>query len=63
LNEFSAHADQKGLLSYIKNIKALKKMFLVHGEPLQAKAFKAILEKSLPAISIEIPSFGQSIEM
>jgi metallo-beta-lactamase family protein len=63
LNEFSAHADQNGLLNYIKALNQLKRIFLVHTEMPQATIFKEILEKSLPSIPVEIPSMGQSIEL
>jgi len=63
LNEFSAHADQKGLLAYIKNIKNPKRIFLVHTELPVAETFKPILEKLLPPTPIEIPYMGQSAEL
>ena len=63
LNEFSAHADQEGLLNYIKSIKELKRIFLVHTEMSEAKIFESILQKLLPSIPIEIPSMGQSAEL
>jgi len=63
LNEFSAHADQNDLLSYISKIKNLKKLFLVHTELSQSTAFKEILEKSKPDLSIEIPKMGDAFEV
>ena len=63
LNEFSAHADQEGLLNYIKSIKELKRIFLVHTEMSEAKIFESILQKLLPSIPIKIPSMGQSAEL
>jgi metallo-beta-lactamase family protein len=63
LNEFSAHADQNGLLSYILHVKNLQRIFLVHTELPQATAFKNILEKSYPDLPIEIPEMGQSFEV
>ncbi|MCX6720670.1 MAG: MBL fold metallo-hydrolase [Candidatus Staskawiczbacteria bacterium] len=63
LNEFSAHADQNDLLLYISNVKNLQKIFLVHTEPSQSTAFKAILEKTYPSLPIEIPNMGDSFEV
>ncbi len=63
LNEFSAHADQNDLLSYISHIKNLQRIFLVHTELPQATAFKNILEKTYPSVPVEIPSTGQSFEV
>jgi len=37
LESFSAHADMNDLDTYVKNIKGLKKIMLVHGEPSQSE--------------------------
>ena len=63
LNEFSAHADQNDLLSYISHIKNLQRIFLVHTELPQATAFKIMLEKNYPTLPIEIPTMGSSFEV
>lgn len=63
LNEFSAHADQNDLLSYILHIQKMQRIFLVHTELSQSTIFKNILEKSYPSLPIEIPSMGQSFEV
>ena len=63
LNEFSAHADQNDLLSYISHIKNLQRIFLVHTELPQSTAFKNILEKTYPSLPIEIPKMGDSFEV
>ncbi len=63
LHEFSAHADQTNLLSYVLNTKNLQKLFLVHTELPQATTFKELLQKSLPTLPIEIPTMGQSFEV
>ncbi len=63
LNEFSAHADQNDLLSYISHIKNLQRIFLVHTELPQSTAFKNILEKSYPSLPIEIPAMGSIFEV
>lgn len=41
---FSAHADQATLVDYLKNIKSLKNIYIVHGEPEKMLIFKDILE-------------------
>jgi metallo-beta-lactamase family protein len=63
LNEFSAHADQNDLLSYISHIKNLQRIFLVHTELPQATTFKKILEKIYPNLPIKIPAMGSSFEV
>jgi len=63
LNELSAHADQEDLLNYAKSVKGLKNLFLVHTEPPQAESFAQLAQKSLPSISINIPSFSQTFEI
>jgi metallo-beta-lactamase family protein len=63
LHEFSAHADQNDLLSYVSHVKNLQRIFLVHTELPQATAFKDILEKDYPSLLIEIPTMGQSFEV
>lgn len=37
---FSAHADRPTLVEYAKNVKNLKKIFLIHGEPAKMETFK-----------------------
>ena len=63
LNEFSAHADQNDLLSYISHVKNLQRVFLVHTELPQSTAFKSVLQKVYPGLPIEIPTMGQSFEV
>jgi metallo-beta-lactamase family protein len=63
LHEFSAHADQNDLLSYISNTKNMRKIFLVHTELPQATVFKGLLEKAYPSIPIEIPTMGEIFEV
>ena len=63
LNELSAHADQNDLMDYVKNIKGLKNLFLVHTEMTQAEPFADLARKSFPEISVSIPEFSQSVEI
>lgn len=63
LNELSAHADQNDLLNYAKSVHGLKNLFLVHTEISQAEPFMQLAQRSLPGISINIPSFSQSFDL
>lgn len=63
LNELSGHADQKGLLNWIRPVaKGLKKVFLVHGEvPAQSVLAKAIQDEY--GIEVMIPARGETFEL
>lgn len=45
LHSMSAHADQEGLLKWIKNIKGVERVFLVHGEDGPREALKDQINK------------------
>jgi metallo-beta-lactamase family protein len=63
MDYFSAHADQKGLLDYLKfspNNK-LKNIFLVHGEAEQALPLKEKIE-SMGYPSVNYPKKGDVFE-
>ena len=63
LNELSGHADQRGLIQWIKPAAAsLKKVFLVHGE-LQAQHVLAAAIREQLNLSVEIPARGQVVEL
>jgi len=60
---YSAHADQKQLLAYVKAIKKpIKNIFIVQGEnkPAQALKRKIIKDLELPA---EVPKYEQVVEL
>jgi metallo-beta-lactamase family protein len=63
LNELSGHADQRELLTWMKPmVKTLKKVFLVHGEPLQQAALgKAIQDEY--KLEVVIPKRGDSFQI
>ncbi len=63
LNELSGHADQRELLAWMKPFaRGLKRVFLVHGEPLQSAALaRAIRERY--SLEVVIPSRGDSVEL
>jgi metallo-beta-lactamase family protein len=67
LNELSGHADQRELLEWMRPLAAapnrrLKKVFLVHGEPLQAQALAEAIEKEY-GIETAQPARGNSFEL
>lgn len=45
LNSFSAHADKNDLIKFVRRIKNVGKVFLVHGEETQMEKLKESLEK------------------
>lgn len=63
LNELSGHADQRGLLSWIKPIASgIKKVFLVHGElPAQTALAQALRDDF--NLDVVIPTRGESFEL
>jgi metallo-beta-lactamase family protein len=61
VNELSAHADRSELQKYLENIKGLKQVVLVHGEPHQADDFKEQLQKAHPEWKITRPDEGDTI--
>jgi metallo-beta-lactamase family protein len=63
LNELSGHADQRGLLTWIKPaVPGLKRIFLVHGEPLQQAALSRAIEETY-GVPVAIPARGESFEL
>lgn len=63
LNEMSGHADQQELINWMKTIApGLKKVFLVHGEPIQMEALKLRIEQEY-GVAVEIPRRGDSFPL
>jgi metallo-beta-lactamase family protein len=63
LNELSGHADQHGLVQWIRPIAAkLKAVFLVHGEPPAQRALAEVIRENF-GIRVEIPSRGQAFDL
>jgi len=52
LESFSAHADKDDLDEFISNIKGLKKVMLVHGEPSQSEPFAERIKENTEAEAI-----------
>jgi len=63
LDELSAHADQTGLLDYIRNCKNLKNLFLVHGENRQLQELSQKVKENFPGLSIDIPINSQEFDV
>jgi metallo-beta-lactamase family protein len=63
LKELSAHADKDMLLNFVKNVRGLKNLFLVHTEVPKAEVFKALVEAELPEIKVHIPRLGEVYEL
>lgn len=63
LDEFSAHADQNGLLNFISTVPELKKVYLVHSEPSQADALAEKMHERFPQIECIVPHFEESFEI
>lgn len=63
VNEFSAHADQSKLLSYLQALKNLQHIFLVHGEKEALITFKEIAGKALSDTTITIPNPGDTASL
>ena len=58
---YSAHADQKGLLEWLKPMRAtLKKVFLVHGEPEQSNELASQIRDHM-AVEAVTPSLNEEI--
>ncbi len=47
INGFSAHADQTGILHWVKEIKDLQRIFLIHGEEEKQEVLKEVMGERL----------------
>ncbi len=47
INGFSAHADQKELIDWIRPVKNIKKLFLIHGEAQKMETFANVIKSEL----------------
>ena len=64
LNGFSGHADQKGLLQWVKAFeKRPQQVFVVHGDPDAAQVFSDHLRADLGYKQVMIPALHQSFEV
>lgn len=55
----SAHADQPQLINWLKHIKGVKKVFLVHGEDLQRQTLSQIITSQLGLKDVVLPVINQ----
>jgi metallo-beta-lactamase family protein len=63
LDELSGHADQAELLAWIKPLApTLRKVFLAHGEPEQARTFARLLDSTY-GLEVAVAAPGQSFEI
>ncbi|MGD0013499.1 MAG: MBL fold metallo-hydrolase [Bryobacteraceae bacterium] len=63
LNELSGHADQRGLLEWMKPFAAgLKRVFIVHGEPVQSSALVVAIKDRF-GLDAVVPTRGQSFDL
>jgi metallo-beta-lactamase family protein len=63
LDELSGHADQNELLDWIEPLaNGLRRVFLVHGEPLQAQALAKLLETRY-GLEVTIPKPGDQFDL
>ncbi|HOL73688.1 MAG TPA: MBL fold metallo-hydrolase RNA specificity domain-containing protein, partial [Bryobacteraceae bacterium] len=63
LNELSGHADQSELLSWMKPlVPGLRRVFVVHGEPVQSAALKQAIEERY-CLEVVIPTRGAKYEL
>ena len=63
LNELSGHADQSELLAWMRPaVKALKRVFLVHGEPTQSAALAKAIE-SIYKVPVTVAKRGETVEL
>jgi metallo-beta-lactamase family protein len=56
INGFSAHADQSGLLSWLRRMPPPERVFLVHGEEQAMRSFAGLIEDcqvTMPALHEE----------
>jgi metallo-beta-lactamase family protein len=61
ISGYSAHADQKRLIDWIRPMKeTLKKVFVVQGDEEASKALAVMIEDKL-AILAEVPSAGEEV--
>lgn len=63
LNELSGHADQSELLAWMRPVvRGLKRVFLVHGEPMQSAALAKAIEQ-YHRVPVTIPKRGETVEL
>lgn len=59
----SAHADQTGLLTWLNEIKGVKRVLLTHGEEMERQTLKLNIEEKLPGVTVETPVFESKVRL
>ncbi len=59
--DFSAHADQAGLLRFLSAIDGVQKVILIHGEESKSLNFAQRLKELKKSIDVEVPQLGKVI--
>ncbi|WP_066634837.1 MBL fold metallo-hydrolase RNA specificity domain-containing protein [Desulfolucanica intricata] len=63
IDGFSAHADQKGLLNWVRQFKTKpKRIFVVHGEPESSATLAELITKET-GIATNVPVWQQEVEL
>lgn len=63
INAYSGHADMTDLDKFVYDIKDLKKIILVHGEPDQMEPFAARITNVRSEVEVVIPEREEALEM
>jgi len=64
LNAFSAHADKLELLDYIRNIKDLEQIFIVHGEEIECEVLRDNIFNILKLkCKVDVVDLGEEFEV
>lgn len=63
MEAFSSHADQPILLSWLKNIQNVEKVFLVHGEDKQRNQLSTAIKEQLHISQVFLPKKGATYEI
>ncbi len=63
MQTLSSHADQAQLISWLKNIKSIKKLFLTHGEDPSRTALAKKIKEDLGITDITLPVLSQEVKI
>jgi len=61
IETMSAHADQTQLINWVKKIRGLNTLILVHGEEIPRLVLKEKIKQEIDGVKIEMPMFNQEI--
>lgn len=63
LNSLSSHADQPKLLNWLKHIKGVQNLFLVHGEEEPRKTFASLVATETAIPNVYLPNLNEEIDI